>query len=223
MYKIMIIEDDITIAKAMKDYLCKWDYDVYNVTDFKNITEQVIRFDPQLILLDVMLPFFNGFHWCGEIRKISKVPIMFISSASDNINIVMAMNMGGDDFIAKPFDLNVLNAKVGALIRRTYSFQGQISVIEHNGVILNLSDTTLNFKNQKIELTKNDYKILQLLMENLGKVVSREEIMQRLWENDEFIDDNTLAVNITRLRKKLTESGLDSFITTKKGLGYMVQ
>jgi len=219
----MIIEDDITIAKAMKDYLCKWDYDVYNVTDFKNITEQVIRFDPQLILLDVMLPFFNGFHWCGEIRKISKVPIMFISSASDNINIVMAMNMGGDDFIAKPFDLNVLNAKVGALIRRTYSFQGQISVIEHNGVILNLSDTTLNFKNQKIELTKNDYKILQLLMENLGKVVSREEIMQRLWENDEFIDDNTLAVNITRLRKKLTESGLDSFITTKKGLGYMVQ
>ena len=223
MYKIMIIEDDITIAKALKEHLCKWDYDVHNVLDFKNITEQVIRFEPQLVLLDVMLPFFNGFHWCGEIRKISKVPIMFISSASDNINIVMAMNMGGDDFIAKPFDLNVLTAKVGALIRRTYSFQGQISVIEHNGVLLNLSDTTLNFQNQKIELTKNDYKILQLLMENLGKVVSREEIMQRLWENDEFIDDNTLAVNITRLRKKLAESGLDSFITTKKGLGYMVE
>lgn len=223
MYRIMIIEDDITIAKAIKDHLCKWDYDAVYVTDFKNIIEQVIRFEPQLVLLDVMLPFFNGFYWCGEIRRISKVPVMFISSASDNMNIVMAMNMGGDDFIAKPFDLNVLTAKLGALIRRTYSFQGQVNVIEHNGVVLNLSDTTLTYRNQKIELTKNDYKILQLLMENIGKVVSREEIMQRLWESDNFIDDNTLTVNITRLRKKLTESGLENFITTKKGLGYMVE
>lgn len=223
MYKIMIIEDDITIARAIKEHLCKWDYDAIYVTDFKNITEQVIRFDPQLVLLDVMLPFFNGFYWCSEIRKVSKVPVVFISSASDNMNIVMAMNMGGDDFIAKPFDLNVLTAKVGALIRRTYSFQGQVSVIEHKGVVLNLSDTTLTYQNIKIELTKNDYKILQLLMENIGKVVHREEIMQRLWENDSFIDDNTLTVNITRLRKKLGESGLENFITTKKGLGYMVE
>jgi DNA-binding response OmpR family regulator len=223
MYKIMIIEDDITIARAIKDHLCKWDYNVIYVTDFKNIAEQVIRFEPQLVLLDVMLPFFNGFYWCGEIRKISKVPVMFISSANDNMNIVMAMNMGGDDFIAKPFDLNVLTAKLGALIRRTYSFQGQVNVIEHNGVVLNLSDTTLIYQNQKIDLTKNDYKILQLLMENIGKVVSREEIMQRLWESDNFIDDNTLTVNINRLRKKLVESGLENFITTKKGLGYMVE
>lgn len=223
MYKIMVIEDDITIAKAMKSHLCKWDYDTIYVTDFKNIMEQVIRFEPHLVLLDVMLPFFNGFHWCGEIRKISKVPVVFISSASDNMNIVMAMNMGGDDFIAKPFDLSVLTAKVGALIRRTYSFQGQVSVMEHNGVVLNLSNTTLTYQNKKIELTKNDYKILQLLMENIGKVVSREEIMQRLWESDNFIDDNTLTVNITRLRKRLCESGLENFITTKKGLGYMVE
>jgi DNA-binding response OmpR family regulator len=223
MYKIMIIEDDITIARAIKDHLCKWDYNVIYVTDFKNITEQAIRFEPQLVLLDVMLPFFNGFYWCGEIRKISKVPVMFISSANDNMNIVMAMNMGGDDFIAKPFDLNVLTAKLGALIRRTYSFQGQVNVIEHNGVVLNLSDTTLIYQNQKIDLTKNDYKILQLLMENIGKIVSREEIMQRLWESDNFIDDNTLTVNINRLRKKLVESGLENFITTKKGLGYMVE
>ena len=223
MYKIMIIEDDITIAKTIKEHLCKWDYDVMYITDFKNVTEQLIRFEPQLILLDIMLPYFNGFYWCSEIRKISKVPIIFISSAGDNMNIVMAMNMGGDDFISKPFDLNVLTAKVGALIRRTYAFQGQVNVIEHKGVILNLSDATLTYKNQKIELTKNDYRILQLLMENVGKVVSRDEIMQRLWESDDFVDDNTLTVNITRLRKKLSEAGLENFITTKKGIGYMVE
>lgn len=169
-----------------------------------------------------MLPFFNGFHWCSEIRKFSKVPVMFISSAQDNMNIVMAMNMGGDDFIAKPFDLNVLTAKVGALLRRTYSFQGQVNIIEHKGVVLNLSDTTLTYKDNKIELTKNDYKILQILMENVGRVVSREDIMQRLWESDNFIDDNTLTVNVTRLRKKLADFGLKDFIITKKGLGYMV-
>ncbi|PTQ56868.1 MAG: Two-component response regulator BceR [Candidatus Carbobacillus altaicus] len=223
MYKVMIVEDDLTIARAIQDHLSKWDYDVTYVTDFKNITEQVIRFLPHLVLLDVVLPFFNGFYWCGEIRKISKVPIIFISSAGDNMNIVMAINMGGDDFIVKPFDLNVLTAKVGALMRRTYSFQGQINVIEHRGIVLNLSDATLIYQDQKIELTKNEFKILQLLMENIGRVVSREEIMQRLWENDAFVDDNTLTVNIARLRKKLAESGLDQFITTKKGLGYMVE
>lgn len=222
-YKIMIIEDDITIARTIKDHLSKWDYDVIYVTDFKNIIEQFIQFEPQLILLDVILPFFNGFHWCSEIRRMSKVPVMFISSAGDNMNIVMAMNMGGDDFIVKPFDLYVLTAKVGALLRRTYSFQGQINIIEHNGAVLNLSDTTLTYQDRKIDLTKNDYKILQLLMENIGNVVSREEIMQRLWENDNFVDDNTLTVNITRLRKKLSEAGLEDFIKTKKGIGYLVE
>jgi DNA-binding response OmpR family regulator len=218
----MIIEDDLTIAKTLKDHLSKWDYKVDYVTDFKNIIEQFNELDPNIVLLDIMLPFFNGFYWCSEIRKISKVPVMFISSASDNMNIVMAMNMGGDDFIAKPFDLNVMTAKLGALLRRSYSLQSQINVIEHNGVVLNLNDTTLSFENNKIELTKNDYKILQLLMENAGKVVSRDEIMQRLWESDQFIDDNTLTVNITRLRKKLSEIGLDNYIKTKKGLGYLV-
>lgn len=222
MYKIMVIEDDITIAGIIKDHLGKWDYEVMYVTDFKNITEQAIKFGPHLILLDIMLPFFNGFYWCSEIRKISKVPIMFISSAGDNMNIVMAMNMGGDDFIVKPFDLNVLTAKVGALLRRAYSFKGQVNIIEHKGVVLNLNDTTLTYQDNKIELTRNDYKILQLLMENVGRVVSREEIMQRLWESDAFIDDNTLTVNITRLRKKLAEFGLENFIKTKKGMGYLV-
>ena len=223
MYKILIIEDDATIAKAMKDHLRRWDYDAVCVTDFKDISEQVIRFDPQLILLDIMLPYFSGFHWCSEIRKFSRVLVVFISSAGDNMNIVMAMNMGADDFISKPFDLHVLTAKMGAIIRRTYSFKGRISMMEHNGVLLNLGDTTLTYQNQKMNLTKNDYKILQLLMENIGKVVSRDDIMQRLWENDNYIDDNTLTVNITRLRKKLSESGLENFITTKKGLGYLVE
>ncbi|HEY8420410.1 MAG TPA: response regulator transcription factor [Thermoclostridium sp.] len=223
MYKIMIIEDDLTISEAIKEHLSKWGYDVFCVTEFRNITEQVVDFDPHLVLLDVMLPFYNGFYWCNELRKISKVPVVFISSASDNMNIIMAMNMGGDDFITKPFDLNVLTAKVGALIRRTYSFQGRMNVIEHKGVILNLNDTTVSYNNQKVELTKNEFKILQLLMEHAGRVISREDIMQCLWESDSFIDDNTLTVNMTRLRKKLASLGLENFITTKKGLGYIVE
>lgn len=223
MYRILIIEDDLTIANTLKEHLGKWDYDVSFVTDFKNITEQLVRFDPHLVLLDVMLPYFNGFYWCDRIRKISKVPIIFISSAGDNMNIVMAMNMGGDDFIAKPFDLNVLTAKVGALIRRTYSFLGKLNLIEHKGAILNLSEASLSYNNSKIELTKNEYKILQLLMENAGKVVSRDDIMQQLWESDNFIDDNTLTVNMTRLRRKLADIGLSGFISTKKGIGYMIE
>jgi len=169
------------------------------------------------------LPFFNGYHWCSEIRKVSKVPIIFISSASDSMNIVMAMNMGGDDFIAKPFDLNVMTAKVQALLRRTYDFTGQTNLLEHKGSILNISDATLNYHDRKIELSKNENKILQILLENKGKAVSRDTIMTRLWETDSYIDDNTLTVNITRLRKKLQEAGLSDFITTKKGIGYMVE
>jgi DNA-binding response OmpR family regulator len=223
MFKIMIIEDDLTIARTISEHLGQWGYDATYITGFHDVADQVLRAEPQLVLLDIALPFYNGFHWCSEIRKFSKVPIIFISSASDNMNIVMAMNMGGDDFIAKPFDLHVLTAKVGALLRRTYSFQGQVHVLERNGVVLNLSDATLTYKNHKIELTKNDFKIVQLLMENAGRVVSRDEMMQRLWESDQFIDDNTLTVNITRLRKKLAEAGLEQWIVTKKGLGYLVE
>jgi len=223
MYKIVVVEDDLTIAKAISDHLGQWGYDTSHLTEFRNVAEQVRQLDPHLVLLDIALPFYNGFHWCSEIRKFSKVPIMFISSASDNMNIVMAMNMGGDDFIAKPFDLHVLTAKVGALLRRTYSFQGQVHVLELGGVVLNLNDATLMYRDRKIELTRNDFKILQLLMENAGRVVSREEMMQRLWESDQFVDDNTLTVNITRLRRKLADVGLENWIVTKKGLGYLVE
>jgi DNA-binding response OmpR family regulator len=222
-YSILIVEDDLTIARTISEHLSQWGYDATYVTEFRNVAEQVQRAEPHLVLLDIALPFYNGFHWCGEIRKFSKAPIVFISSASDNMNIVMAMNMGGDDFIAKPFDLHVLTAKVGALLRRTYSFQGQVHVLERGGVVLNLGDATLAYRGRKIELTKNDFRIVQLLMENAGRVVSRDEMMQRLWESDQFIDDNTLTVNITRLRKKLAELGLEQWIITKKGLGYLVE
>lgn len=211
------------IADTVSKYLSKWDYETEYITDFKDVMQSFIRFNPHLVLLDVSLPFMNGYYWCGEIRKISKVPIIFISSACDNMNIVMAMNMGADDFIPKPFDLTVMSAKVGALIRRAYSFGGKLNVIEYNDVMLNLDDLSIVYHNKKSELTKNDVKILQILLENAGRAVTRDAIMIKLWENDNFIDDNTLTVNVTRLRKKLEEIGLSNFISTKKGTGYMVK
>lgn len=190
---------------------------------FKNILGSFAEFDPQLVLLDIMLPFFNGFHWCQEIRKVSEVPIIFLSSANDNMNIVMAMNMGGDEFIEKPFDLNVVTAKVQAILRRSYSFQGTMNVMEYHGAVLNLNDATLVNNDKKLDLTKNEFRILQMLLENEGRIVSRDSIITRLWESDEFIDDNTLTVNIARLRKKLEQIGLEQMIRTKKGIGYMVE
>lgn len=223
MYRILIIEDDQTIAKALCSHLQKWNYDAQYVTDFKNVMEHVIKFSPELVILDIMLPFYNGFHWCQELRKISNVPVLFLSSASDNMNIVMAMNMGGDDFIEKPFDLNVITAKVQAMFRRAYAYQGTMNAMEHNGVILNLLDATITFGEERLELTKNEFKILEILLEHSGKIVAREDIMKRLWETDSYVDDNTLTVNVTRLRKKLEQVGLKDYIRTKKGVGYMVE
>ena len=185
--------------------------------------ECFLHFQPHMVLMDILLPFYNGFHWCTQIRKTSHVPIIFLSSANDNMNIVMAMNMGGDDFIEKPFDLNVLTAKIQALFRRTYAFAEQQNQLEHGGVILNLNDATVLYQEEKLDLTKNDFKILQILMENAGKIVRRDQIMERLWESDEFIDDNTLTVNVTRLRKKLESVGVRDYIITKKGIGYLIE
>lgn len=221
-YKILVIEDDATIAKLITDNLRKWNYDAKYVSEFQNITSEFVNYEPHLVLMDITLPFYNGFHWCTEIRKLSKVPIVFLSSASDNMNIVMAMNMGADDFIPKPFDINVLIAKVSAMLRRTYSFQGELNVIEHDGAILNLSDTTFSYNNQILELTRNEFRILELLLSKSGNIISRDEIMEKLWQSDSFIDDNTLTVNVTRLRKKLEQLGLNDYIKTKKGIGYMV-
>ena len=223
MYRILIVEDDMTIAKVLAAHLEKWGYETRCAENFKNIMNDFLDFEPQLLMLDIGLPFFNGFHWCQEIRKVSQVPIMFLSSLDDNMNIVMAMNMGGDEFIEKPFDLNVVTAKVQALLRRTYAFQGSSNLLAQDGIMLNLGDATVLYQDQKVELTKNEFRILQILFERAGKIVSRDEIIERLWDSDEFIDDNTLTVNVARLRKKLESVGRKDMIRTKKGIGYMVE
>ncbi len=223
MYKILIVEDDMVIAGSLQKFLNGWGFCTQAVTEFDRVLETFLKLEPHLVLLDISLPFYNGYHWCREIRQVSKTPILFLSSADDNMNIVMAMNLGGDDFIAKPFDLNVLVAKIQALLRRAYSFAGSANLLEHKGAILNLGDGTLWYQDRKAELTRNELKILQFLMENKGKTISRETIMKRLWEDESFIDDNTLTVNVTRLRKKLDGLGLHNYIVTKKGLGYLVE
>lgn len=223
MYKILIVEDDETIASTVEKRILAWGYEARRVLDFRNVISEFAAFDPQLVLLDVMLPFYNGYHWCNEIRKISKVPVIFLSSAADNMNIVMAMNMGGDDFVSKPFDLDVLIAKIQAVLRRTYDFNGQTGLLEHRGAILSMSDAVLTYQGERVNLTKNEYRILLTLMENKGKIVNRDLLMTKLWETDSFVDENTLTVNVTRLRKKLAEAGLENYIITKKGIGYMVE
>ena len=215
-----MVEDDEIIARSIREHLQAWNYDVCCVEDFSNVVAEFVRFDPQLVLMDITLPFFNGYHWCSEIRKISKVPVIFLSSAADNMNIVMAVNMGADDFIPKPFDLEVLTVKIQAMLRRSYDFAGTGSMLEHKGAILNLNETTLTHQEQKIELTKNEFRILEILMENKEKVVSRETLMTKLSESDNYVDENTLSVNVNRLRKKLEALGLEEFILTKKGIGY---
>lgn len=223
MYRILVIEDDMTMAKAIKKQLESWGNDVRLTEDFRNILSVFTEYDPHMVLIDIMLPFFNGYHWCSKIRKISNVPVVFISSASDNMNIVMAMNMGGDDFICKPVDPNVMMAKIQAVLRRTYDMAGKIPMLEHRGAILNLHDTSLSYEGKRLELTRNEFRILQTLLENKGKVVSRDTLMTRLWQMDCYVEENTLTVNVTRLRKKLEHIGLTGFIKTKVGSGYLIE
>lgn len=222
MYKLMIVEDDRGIAEGIEQLVKSWNIEAYVINDFKNLMYEFAEIQPHIVLIDISLPFFNGYHWCNEIRKISKVPIIFISSAADNMNIVMAINMGADDFVAKPFDGEVLVAKVQALLRRTYDFTDTPRLIEHKGVFLNLEDNTVTYEGNKVELTKNEYRILKCLMENKEKVVSREKLMENLWQTDCFIDDNTLTVNVNRVRKKLDSIGILNFISTKIGYGYII-
>ena len=213
---------DPTITEVLERQLAKWGYEASHVTDFQHVLETFVQQAPHLVLLDISLPFYDGYHWCGEIRKISKTPVLFISSASDNMNLVMALNMGGDDFLAKPFDLNVAIAKIEALLRRTYDFGAGVNALACRGAVLDLKDASLHYNSQKLELTKNEFRILQLLFERRGRTVPREDIMQALWESDSFIDDNTLTVNVARLRAHLAEIGLEGLIRTQKGLGYLV-
>ena len=222
-YRILVVEDDDVIAGAVVKHISSWGCEVRRATNYADIMADFSAFEPQLVLLDIGLPYFNGYHWCSEIRKISAVPVLFVSSAAENMNIVMAVDMGGDDFIAKPFDPAVLMAKIRALLRRTYDLGDRVPVIEHRGAVLNLNDGTLLCDGKKTELTRNEFRILQTLLESRGKVVSRETLMTRLWEYDLYVEENTLTVNMTRLRKKLAAAGLTDYITTRVGSGYIIE
>ena len=223
MYRVLIVEDDPVIAQTLCTYMQRWGLDARGVEDFSNVLREFAAFDPQLVLLDITLPFFDGYHWCAEIRKVSTAPILFISSANDNMNILMALSAGADDFIAKPLDLAVLMAKVQALLRRAYDFAGQSALLTHGDVLLNTADGTVAFRGQKAELTRNENRILTVLMESKGKIVSRDTLMARLWESDAFVDENTLSVNVTRLRRKLEALGVPELIKTRKGMGYIIE
>ncbi|QXM05486.1 response regulator transcription factor [Crassaminicella indica] len=223
MFKIMIVEDDLKIAQIVKENLIKWSFDVEVVEDFSDVLNIFSKYKPHLILMDINLPLYDGFYWCSQIRKLSKVPIIFISSRNTNMDIIMAINMGGDDFINKPFSIDVLVAKINAVLRRTYSYMdAESDIVEYKDVFLNIKDNCILYKGRQIELTRNEFKIIYILMKNAGSVVSREKIMKSLWEDESFVDDNTLTVNINRLRKKLEEIGIEDFIKTKKGKGYII-
>ncbi len=222
MYRVLIVEDDRGIAEGICRQAQNWGLQAQCVGDFRNVLGEFSAFAPHLVLMDIGLPFFNGYYWCAEIRKASQTPIIFLSSASDNMNIVMAMNMGGDDFIAKPFDADVLMAKIQAMLRRTYDFGASAPIYTHRGAILSTGDNSLVVGEHKVPLTRNEYRILLTLLENKGSIVTREKLMERLWQTDSFVDENTLSVNVNRLRKKLDAAGLEGFITTKFGVGYLI-
>ncbi|MFE8698318.1 response regulator transcription factor [Cytobacillus sp. FJAT-53684] len=222
--KIMIIEDEATIRDMLGETIEKWGFNDVKVENFDDVLQVFLAENPHLILLDINLPSYDGFYWCNKIREVSKVPIIFISSRNTPMDMIMAMNMGGDDFIQKPFDTNVLMAKINALLRRSYSYiEAKSNVLEHDGVILNLKDWDVSCGDKKAHLTKTEFIIFSLLMQQKGSIVSRNKIMRSLWKDESFVDDNTLTVNINRLRKKLTELGKENFITTKKGEGYIIQ
>ena len=223
MYRIFIVEDDETIAYSIAERLTSWGFETKVCTNFRDVLSQTIALDPHLVLIDISLPFFNGYHWCTQIRAVSRVPVVFLSSASENMNIVMAMNMGADDFIAKPFDLDVLTAKVQALLRRTYDFAPAEPVLSHRGAVLQTGGQSLLVNGEKLPLSKNEYRILWTLLKEKGKIVSRERLMEALWQTDSFVDENTLSVNMARLRKKLDGAGLAGFIATRVGAGYLVE
>jgi DNA-binding response OmpR family regulator len=224
MYRIMMIEDDEKIRRIVADTLKKWQYDVVEVTQFDQVLTEFEQTDPHLVLLDINLPVYDGYYWCQQIRKVSKVPIIFLSSRNQNMDIIMAINMGGDDFIQKPFDLDILVAKISALIRRKYTYQeDESSRFLHRGLKLHVTNSTMTYNGQSTELSRNEFILLQLNMRNIGKIVSREELMQALWQEEQFVDDNTLTVNVNRMRRKIAALGLEDFIVTRKGMGYVIE
>ncbi|WP_250675885.1 response regulator transcription factor [Paraclostridium ghonii] len=225
MVDIFIVEDDKALSREIKMCLSKWGYNTHEVNNLDNITEEVISVNPKLVLMDINLPFYDGFYWCNQIRNILKVPIIFISSRDNDMDIVMSINMGADDYIVKPFSTQVLVAKVQAILRRTYSYNNSLKsdIIKYKDVTLNVLESKIYFKDNSVELSKNEFKIINILMNNQGNIVNRDTIIEELWDSEEFISENTLTVNINRLRKTLENVGLKDFIVTKKGQGYCVK
>ncbi|OBR89651.1 response regulator protein GraR [Clostridium ragsdalei P11] len=224
MFKILVIEDDEVIGEEILNAVRKHGYEGKRIEDFNKVIEEFVKYKPDLVLLDINLPAYDGFYWCGKIRMLSKVPIIFISSRTEEMDIIIATNMGGDDYVTKPFSINILLTKVNALLRRTYSYFNDLEsdVITHKGLILNLKDDTVMYDGNNIQLTRNEFKILHILMKNKGTIVSRDRIIRELWQDESFVDDNTLTVNIARLRKKIKNIGLPNYIETQKSMGYIV-
>ncbi|MEI5994705.1 two-component system response regulator SapR [Candidatus Enterococcus mansonii] len=223
MAKIMIIEDETTIRELISEELQRWQFETFGTTNFNNVLEDFQKEDPQLVLLDINLPVFDGYYWCQKIREASKIPIIFISSRNTNMDMIMAMNMGADDFVTKPFQLDVLIAKINALLRRSYNYSEVGSeVMSHNGITLNVDNGSMEINGEVIDLSKNEYRLLYILIKKHGKILTREKLLRALWEDERFVDDNTLTVNINRLRKKIEQAGLDGYIETKVGQGYIV-
>jgi len=223
MFKIMIVEDDEKIRKIVSETLQKWQFEVIEINQFDQVLTEFEKAQPHLVLLDINLPSLDGFYWCQQIRTVSKVPIIFLSSRNQNMDVIMAINMGGDDFVQKPFDLGVLVAKVSALLRRNYTYQDESNTeLIHRDLKFHLNNSSIEYHNNSAELSRNEFIIMQILMRNIGKIVSREDLMQALWNDEQFVDDNTLTVNVNRLRRKIAGLGLDEFIITRKGLGYLI-
>lgn len=222
MYRIYIVEDDATIASLVAENLRRWGFEAVCAQDFSAVDREFGELSPDLVLMDISLPFFNGYYWCDRLRRVSRAPIVFLSSHAENMDIVMAVNMGGDDYITKPFSVEVLIAKVNAVLRRAYSYAGEKPELSARGVKLCAADGTVCCGEKTAELTKNEQRILRALLERKNSIVTREEIMRELWESESFVDDNTLTVNINRLRRKLEDLGAPDLISTKKGQGYMI-
>lgn len=223
MFKIFVVDDSKIISEKLKQWLEKWRFEAILVDDFEKVIDIFKCENPDLVVMDIALPYYDGYFWTRKIRDLSNVPIIFLSSKEDTMNKIMAMEMGADDFVSKPFEMDLLLAKIKALLRRTYDYKDNLDRLEHRGLVLDLKSMTVAFSNKSIDLSKNEFKILETLMVNKGKVVSRERLMTSLWSTDIYIDDNTLTVNISRLRKSLAGLGVDDFIKTKQGLGYYVE
>ncbi|MGL4772835.1 MAG: response regulator transcription factor [Clostridium sp.] len=222
MNRIMIVEDNKNLKTELIDFLNRYGYEGYGFDEFNNVIEKVLSDKPDLVLLDINLPYYDGYYICREIRKQSNIPIIIVTSRDSEMDELMSMNLGADDFITKPYNTQILLARIASVLRRTYGNNEVSDILEHNGLKLNISTGVIKYKEKTIDLTKNEIKILTCLMKNKGTIVSREDLMDFMWSSDIFVDDNTLSVNVTRLRKKLQEIGVKDSIETKRGLGYMM-